>query len=96
MPPYGWLLERRTDPDDVQKSVLALKRVGVPYSDADVGGVAASLQTQGSAIVARLREASIQAEPDLEIIAMIAYLQRLGQDGRRAIEAGLTAPSGGQ
>jgi len=96
MPPYAWLLERRIDPDDVQKSVRALKKVGVPYSDADVEGVAASLQTQGSAIVARLQEASIQAEPDLEVIAVIAYLQRLGQDGRRAIEAGLTAPSGGQ
>jgi cytochrome c oxidase cbb3-type subunit I/II len=96
MPPYAWLLERRLNPEDVQKSVRALKRVGVPYSDAEVDGVAASLQTQGSAIVARLREAQIQAEPDLEIIAMIAYLQRLGQDGRRAIDAGLTAPSGGQ
>jgi cytochrome c oxidase cbb3-type subunit I/II len=96
MPPYAWLHERRLDPDDVQKSVRALKKVGVPYSDADVDGVAASLQTQGSAIVERLAEARIRAEPDLEIIAIIAYLQRLGQDGRRAIDAGLTAPSGGQ
>ena len=96
MPTYAWLLERRIDADDVQKSVRALKKVGVPYSDADVDGVAASLQTQGSAIVARLQEARIQAEPNLEIIAMIAYLQRLGQDGQRAIDAGLTAPSGGQ
>ena len=71
-------------------------RTGVPYGDADVEGVAAHLETQGRQVVARLGEAGIQADSDLEIIALIAYLQRLGQDGRRAIEAGLTASSGGQ
>jgi len=67
----------------------------VPYSDDDVAGVAASLAGQGEAIVARLTstDAGIQTAPDREIIALIAYLQRLGVDGRRAIEEGLTAPS---
>ncbi len=96
MPGYRWILERRVDAEDVQKSVRALKKVGVRYDDADVDGVAASLDTQGRQVVARLAEARIQAEPDLEMVALIAYLQRLGQDGRRAIEAGLTASSGGQ
>lgn len=96
MPPYAWLLERRIDPADVTRSVRALQRVGVPYSDTDIDGVPAALETQARAIVARLAEAQIQAEPELEIVALTAYLQRLGQDGRRAIDAGLTAPTGGQ
>jgi cytochrome c oxidase cbb3-type subunit I/II len=94
MPKYAWLLDRRIDPSDVRSSLRALRAVGVPYTDADLDGVAASLATQGSTVVARLAESRIHADPDLEIIALIAYLQRLGQDGRRAIDAGLTARSG--
>lgn len=90
MPPYPWLLQRRIDSDDVTASVRAMKRVGVPYFDVDLASVPGELQRQGSEIVARLAEASIEAEYDLEIVAMIAYLQRLGRDGRRAIDAGLT------
>jgi cytochrome c oxidase cbb3-type subunit I/II len=70
--------------------------LGVPYGDADVEGAAASIENEGSAIVARLAEQNIQGEPDLEIVALIAYLQRLGRDGLQAIDAGLTAPTGGQ
>jgi len=91
MPSYHWLLERRIDPSDVQASVRALKRVGTPYTDGDVESVPASIQSQGQEIVQRLAGAGITAEPDLEIIALIAYLQRLGRDGTRAVEAGLTA-----
>jgi len=93
MPPYKWLHERRIDPADVRASVVALRKVGVPYTNADIDGVAASIAQQGQEIVARLATAGIQTEPDREIIALIAYLQRLGVDGRRAIEAGLTAPT---
>lgn len=91
MPSYSWLLDRRVDPDDVQASVRALKRVGTPYDDGDVESVPTSIQSQGQEIVQRLAGAGIVAEPDREVIALIAYLQRLGRDGTRAVEAGLTA-----
>jgi len=93
MPPYAWLLERTIDTADVRASVRALKRVGVAYADTDVSGVAASVARQGQEIASRLAAAGIQTAPDREIVALIAYLQRLGVDGRRAIEAGLTAPT---
>jgi cytochrome c oxidase cbb3-type subunit I/II len=93
MPSYAWLHDRSLDAVDVRASVNALQKVGVSYSDADVSGVAASLAQQGQEIVARLATAGIQTAPDREIVALIAYLQRLGVDGRKAIEAGLTAPT---
>jgi cytochrome c oxidase cbb3-type subunit I/II len=93
MPPYAWLLDRRIDPADVQASIKALRKVGVPYADTAFEDIVASLVRQGSGIVTRLSEAGIVSEVDREIIAMIAYLQRLGMDGRRAIEAGQTAPT---
>jgi cytochrome c oxidase cbb3-type subunit I/II len=73
--------------------VNALRKVGVTYSDADVSGVAAGIAQQGRDIAARLAAAGLQTAPDREIVALVAYLQRLGVDGRRAIEAGLTAPT---
>lgn len=96
MPPYPWLLQRQIDPEDVAASVRALKRVGTPYFDVDLASVPGALQSQGEGIVARLAEAGIETSTDREIVALIAYLQRLGRDGRRAIEAGLTARTASQ
>ena len=87
MPAYAWLLESRLDPRDVRASVRALQRVGVPYTDAEVAGVEAHVAAQAEGIVASLKSMGIEAEPDREIIAVIAYLQRLGVDGKAAIEA---------
>ena len=93
MPPYPWLLDDRVDPADVQASVKALRAVGTPYTDADYEGVPGLLQAQGQEIVGRLSASGIETEWDREIVAVIAYLQRLGVDGRAAISSGAT---GGQ
>ena len=64
----------------------------MPYTDADVAGTPAQLAAQGQDIVGRLAAAGIKTESDREIVALIAYLQRLGKDGRAAIAAGATEP----
>jgi cytochrome c oxidase cbb3-type subunit I/II len=87
MPTYGWLYTQTIDPADVTASIKALRTVGVPYSDADVAGVAEQLKAQGGQIVQSLASAGIKASPDHEIIAIIAYLQKLGVQGRAAIKA---------
>src|SRR5512146_2200319 len=51
MPTYAWLLHDRIDPADITASVRALRKVGLPYTDAEVAGVPASLQAQGREIV---------------------------------------------
>ena len=45
-----------------------------------------SLKRQGDEIVGRLATAGITTQPDREIVAMIAYLQRLGKDGKTFIK----------
>ena len=85
MPAYSWLLARRLDAADVTASVRALRTAGVPYSEGDVTGTADAMRRQGEEIVARLAPAGLRTEPDREIVAMIAYLQRLGRDGKAAI-----------
>jgi cytochrome c oxidase cbb3-type subunit I/II len=91
MPPYSWLLRQRYDAADIQASLRALRGVGVPYTESEIAGAQESIVSQAAGIVARLEQAGISAEADREIIAMIAYLQRLGKDGRAAIAAGQTA-----
>lgn len=87
MPTYPWLLKQRYDPADIQASLRALSKVGVPYTEAEIAGAPAAVQTQAQGIVASLAQAGITADPDLQIIAVIAYLQRLGKDGKAALSA---------
>ena len=87
MPPYAWLLNGRIDADDVRASVVALRKTGTTYSDADIAGVQESLSLQGGEIVGRLAGAGIETTPDRKIVALIAYLQRLGVEGKAALEA---------
>ncbi len=82
MPPYSWLLRDKYDPSDIAASLRALQRAGTPYVGIDEESVTGSLQRQGQQIVGSLSGAGITAEWDDEIVAMIAYLQRLGVEGR--------------
>jgi cytochrome c oxidase cbb3-type subunit I/II len=91
MPRYPWLLERRYDPADVYASAHALQKAGVPYVDVTPENVARSAAGQAGAIVASLAGMQIATEPDREIIALIAYLQRLGTDGKKVLAEGAAA-----
>lgn len=85
MPPYTWLHERAIDARDVQASVRALARVGVPYTEEQIAGVAEDMARQGGAIKNRLASMGITTEANTEIVALIAYLQRLGVDGKAVL-----------
>lgn len=80
MPAYAWLHERRVNAADVTATVRALRKVGVPYTDDQVVTVGDQIAQQGSEIVARLAGMGITTDADREIVALIAYLQRLGKD----------------
>jgi len=88
MPTYAWLIEDKFDPADIAKSVQALAKVGTPYDATDEESVAASLQSQGAQIVGNLLTTGITAEWDDEIVAMIAYLQRMGVEGTAHLQEG--------
>lgn len=86
MPSYPWLHRDKIDPADVTASVVALSRVGTPYVGVDEESVTESVRAQGSAITASLATSGIEASWDDEIVALIAYLQRLGVEGRAYLE----------
>jgi cytochrome c oxidase cbb3-type subunit I/II len=87
MPVYPWLYSAKIAAADVISSLTTLRKVGVPYTDEQIAGVPQQIQQEGGQIVANLKSAGFTAEPDEEIVALIAYLQRLGKDGTAAIKA---------
>jgi cytochrome c oxidase cbb3-type subunit I/II len=80
MPPYPWLIDDELDVSIIEKKIIAMRKMGVPYPDDYEDLALEDLITQAEAISAELKEAGIEAGADREIIALIAYLQRLGTD----------------
>jgi len=80
MPRYPWLLTRKLDTNVVQVRMKTLRRLGVPYTDEDIAKAYENMAAQQLRIVQNLKVGMVEADPDREIIALIAYLQRLGTD----------------
>ena len=92
MPTYPWLIEDTYDVADVTASVQAQAKLGAPYADTSEAAVKAAIDAQAAGIVQRLADAKVTTTPDKEIVALIAYLQKLGVDGKKALAAGGGAP----
>jgi cytochrome c oxidase cbb3-type subunit I/II len=80
MPPYPWLLENQLDISDTEAKIVAMRKLGVPYAEGYEAEALADLQKQAEEIATTLKENGIEVKSDKEIIALIAYLQRLGTD----------------
>ncbi len=80
MPPYPWLLENTMDYADIEKKMQVLRTMGVPYSDEDIKNARKKIDEQAMQIVENLKKEKVKVEKNTEIVALIAYLQRLGTD----------------
>ncbi len=80
MPPYDFLVTNDLDTNLTNAKINVMIKLGVPY-DSDFGLKAnANLVAQENLIVADLAKSGIKVNPNKEIVAMIAYLQRMGTD----------------
>ncbi|MEM7393250.1 MAG: cytochrome-c oxidase, cbb3-type subunit II, partial [Verrucomicrobiota bacterium] len=82
MPPYPWLITDDLDTDVLPARIKALRKVGVPYPDGYEETAMAELEEQADRIgkgLSQLPDAPEGVERK-EIVALIAYLQRLGTD----------------
>jgi cytochrome c oxidase cbb3-type subunit I/II len=81
MPVYTWLFSSKIDFDSLPKKLSALQKVGVPYSEEEINNSIANAKEQAQVITDDLVKSNVPAAIiDKEIIALIAYLQRLGKD----------------
>jgi len=87
MPRYSWLIKNDLDYSMIEGKLKTLRVLGVPYTDEEIAGAKANLNKQAKEV-----EAALHQDPEYvknyadsnmqnkEIIAIIAYLQRLGTD----------------
>jgi cytochrome c oxidase cbb3-type subunit I/II len=80
MPPYSFMLENNLDTSETAAKIRAMQALGVPYEKGFDKVATDSLMRQAEAISANLRTDSIRVSSRKEVIALIAYLQRLGTD----------------
>ncbi|WP_339785722.1 cytochrome-c oxidase, cbb3-type subunit I [uncultured Imperialibacter sp.] len=80
MPPYPWLFEQQVDADLTPAMISALRHVGVPYEEGFEDQANELMSKQAALIATNLKKDGIEIAPEAEIIALIAYLQRLGTD----------------
>ena len=80
MPAYPWLIEQEMDYSTLSDKMNALRILGTPYSDQEVANAHQDALQQAEGIVKDLAANQVVVQSDREIVALIAYLQRLGTD----------------
>ncbi|MGE5316015.1 MAG: cytochrome-c oxidase, cbb3-type subunit I [Acidobacteriota bacterium] len=80
MPAYPWLLTNDLNTSATGAKIRAMQALGVPYPKGYEQFAMNDLTAQSEAVALDLQKAGAPAEPQKEIVALIAYLQRLGTD----------------
>jgi cytochrome c oxidase cbb3-type subunit I/II len=80
MPSYSFMLDNDLDVTSTSRKIKAMQTLGVPYPKGYDLKAEKDLEEQSKKIAASLAKDKIKVSHKKEIIAMIAYLQRLGTD----------------
>lgn len=80
MPEYPWLFKDRIDKMKTPDMIKVMKKLGVPYAEGYEHTANDDLDRQAETIQKNLAKDKIQVGKNDEIVALIAYLQRLGTD----------------
>jgi len=79
MPNYPWLFKKTTDIAALPRKIEVQHMLGVPMKGGTTKEIKKDAIAQSELIVTELKTKGIESVPDREIIALIAYLQKLGQ-----------------
>ena len=80
MPSYPWLKESQVDRSQLFGKIAALRTLGVPYKPeaSTPGAIQADYDAQSKEIAKALADKGIRTSADAEMVALLAYLSRLG------------------
>jgi cytochrome c oxidase cbb3-type subunit II len=75
MPAYPWLDDNKLDADDIAARMRTLRRLGDPYTDADIAGAkeAVAGKTEMDALIAYLQGLGIRNEPAPSVPAPVGH-----------------------
>jgi len=91
MPQYTWLLDNKLDTSSTPAKIRAMITLGVPYPEGYDQIANKELMQQADLIAGNLKKDKIETASDMEIIAVIAYLQRIGKDIKTSSSQNVTA-----
>jgi cytochrome c oxidase cbb3-type subunit I/II len=81
MPEFPWLLANRVDFGVLPRRMAAMRTLGVPYSAGEIEQAVDSAHKQAGEIAAKIvADKGPAGLEDKEVIAVIAYVDRLGRD----------------
>jgi cytochrome c oxidase cbb3-type subunit I/II len=81
MPAYPWLFTDNTKYHELEGKIITMRKLGVPYPDGMEQKAEKEARAQAEEIAKDLPEnKTMPVDANKEIIALIAYLQRLGKD----------------
>lgn len=87
MPAYPWLATRKLDLSNTPRKIEVMQFFGTPYPEGYAQQANDDLMKQAGQIAGGLRSSGIEVDDDKEIIALIAYMQRLGTDIKKPAPA---------
>ena len=80
MPKYPWLAAKEINLDRTSSKIRVMQYLGAPYPEGYDQKANEDLMIQAKSIADGLKASGIEVAPEKEIIALIAYMQRLGTD----------------
>ncbi len=78
MPAYPWLEKKDFDLDSLPAKWRVQRLLGVPYENLDADELEAWTMEQAREIARELRESGSYVAPEKQVVALIAYMQKLG------------------
>jgi len=91
MPAYEWLLSDKAQWEVVPSRIAVQRRLGVPYPESSEGQILSEIKSEAEAIATDLSLAGAPVPADRDIVALIAYLQRLGKATAHPVSATASA-----
>jgi cytochrome c oxidase cbb3-type subunit I/II len=80
MPKYDWLAKKEINTEIIPAKIRAMQTLGVPYSEGFDKIAVEDMMKQAQLIVTDLKASNIDIEPTKQMVAMIAYMHKLGKD----------------
>jgi cytochrome c oxidase cbb3-type subunit I/II len=88
MPNYAWFAKKEIDIKIIPAKIRTMQTLGVPYPEGYDQIAIDDLMKQAQLIIDDLKASNIEIEPTKQMVAMIAYMHKLGKD----IAPSLTVP----
>ncbi len=82
MPRYSWLFRNELDYSHLKDKMKALKTLGVPYTDEEIASADTKLKEQVQTVLSKLSNPEFDKKDleNKEVVALIAFIQRIGTD----------------